>query len=79
VQWKISFEGGFVLLGKITQGVIPKPLMPDNETDISSSFILGLGKINITIGIWADNAPKVTVTHPGFLFLFFIIVWLELI
>ncbi|KYK23105.1 hypothetical protein AYK24_01440 [Thermoplasmatales archaeon SG8-52-4] len=73
VQWRISFEDGFVLLGKITKGVLPKPLMPDNETTISSSLILGFGRIIITIEVWADNSPKITVTNPGFLFLFFIL------
>jgi parallel beta-helix repeat protein len=73
VQWKISFEGGLVLLGKITKGIIPKPLMPENETSISTGLILGLGKIIITIEVWADNAPKVTISNPGFILLFFII------
>ncbi|KYK29293.1 hypothetical protein AYK20_05705 [Thermoplasmatales archaeon SG8-52-1] len=74
VQWKILFEGGFVLLGKNTQGILPKPLLPDNNyTSISSSIFFGIGKIIITIEVWADNAPKVTLSNPGFLLLFFII------
>jgi parallel beta-helix repeat protein len=72
VQWKIIIDGGIVLLGRESSGTIPKPLHPGEETQVSSNFILGFGKIIITIAVWADNAPYVSKSTPGTLFLFFI-------
>ena len=72
VQWKITIDGGLVILGKESSGTIPKPLLVGEETKVSSNFVLGFGKIMITVAAWADNAPLVSKSTPGFLFLFFI-------
>jgi len=70
VNWKIVIEGGFVI-GRNSSG-ITKPLLPGEKVTIKTGIILGLGKIFITIAVWADNAPYVSRTTPGFLFLFLI-------
>ena len=72
VQWKIIIDGGFVLLGRESSGIIPKPLLAGEETQVRSNFILGFGKIMITIAVWADNAPYLSKSTPGTLLLFFI-------
>jgi len=71
VQWNITVEG-FVLVGKESLGIIPKPLLVGEETKVSSNFVLGFGKIMITVAAWADNAPLVSKSTSGFLLLFFI-------
>ncbi|MBU0496440.1 MAG: right-handed parallel beta-helix repeat-containing protein [Candidatus Thermoplasmatota archaeon] len=72
VQWNFIIEGGIVLLGTELSGTVPKPLLPGEESPISSHFIFGFGSIIVTFAVWADNAPYVTVSTPGKLFLFFI-------
>ncbi|EMR75386.1 parallel beta-helix repeat (two copies) [Thermoplasmatales archaeon SCGC AB-540-F20] len=72
VQWKITLDEGFILLGKKSSGTIPKPLIVGEETKVSSKLILGFGPITITVAVWADNAPYVTKSTTGFLLLFFI-------
>ena len=72
VQWNIVNDGGIILVGRESSGTLPKPLRPGEETQVSSSLILGFGKIRITIAIWADNAPYVSKSTPGTLFLFFV-------
>ncbi len=70
VNWKIVIEGGFVI-GRNSSG-ITKPLLPGEKVTMRTGIILGLGKILITIAVWADNAPLVSKSTPGFLLLFFI-------
>ena len=72
VQWNITIEGGFVLLGKESSGAIPKPLLPGEETTVCSKLFFGFGRIMITVAAWADNAPYVSESISGILFLFFI-------
>jgi hypothetical protein len=71
VQWNITVEGEFVLLGKKSSGKVSKPLIAGEETKVSSNLILGFGPITITIAVWAGNAPYISRTIPGFLLLFF--------
>jgi len=73
VQWNITFDGGFILQGRHSSGTLPKPLLPGEEVTVTTTgIILGFGKIMITVAAWADNAPLVSKSTPGFLFLFFI-------
>jgi len=72
VNWNITIEGGFVLLGKESSGTVPKPLIVGEEVTITTGIILGFGPITITVVAWADNAPLVSKSTPGFLFLFYI-------
>jgi len=72
VQWKITIDGGFILLGRESSGTIPKPLLVGEETEVSSKLVLGFGRITITIAVWADNAPLISESIPGTLFLIFL-------
>jgi hypothetical protein len=72
VQWNYIIDGGIVLVGKESSGIIPKPLIAGEESRVSSHFILGFGSIILTIAVWADNAPYISVSTPGKLLLFFI-------
>jgi hypothetical protein len=74
VQWKIVIDGGFVLFGRESLGTLPKPLRAGEETQVSSNFILGFGKITITIAVWADNVPYVTKSTPATLIFIFVII-----
>ncbi|UCD13652.1 MAG: right-handed parallel beta-helix repeat-containing protein [Thermoplasmatales archaeon] len=72
VHWKITIDGGIILLGRHSSGIIPKPLLPDEETEVSSKLVFGIGRIMITVELWADNVPYVSETISGLLLLFFI-------
>jgi len=74
VQWKITFDGGIILIGRESSGTIQRPLLPGEETSISSRFVLGFGRITITVAVWADNAPKLSGTIEGILLLFFLMI-----
>ena len=73
VQWNITFDGGFILLGRHSSWTLPKPLLSGEEMSISSNLVFGFGRILINITAWADNAPVISITSPGFLLLFFVI------
>jgi hypothetical protein len=74
VSWSITINGGFILIGKSSSGVILGPLDPGQEIIVrSSKFLLGFGKIEITFAAWADNAPMVTIKIAGRLLLYFFI------
>jgi len=72
VQWKITVDGGIILIGRESSGYLPRPLLAGEETSVSSGIVIGFGRIVITVSVWADNAPLVSKSIPGFLFLFFI-------
>jgi hypothetical protein len=74
VSWSITVNGGIILIGTSSSGVILGPLGPGQEIMVrSSKFLLGFGKIEITFAAWADNAPMVTVKIAGRLLLYFFI------
>jgi len=72
VHWNIGIDGGFIFVGRNSLGILPKPLLPEEESHVSSQFILGFGSIILKIDVWADNAPYVSVSTTGKLLLFFI-------
>ena len=72
VKWKIVIEGGFVI-GRNSSG-ITKPLLPGEKVTIKTGIILGLGKILITIDVWADNAPLVSKSINGYLLIIFLLI-----
>jgi len=74
VHWDIGIDGGIILIGGHTSGTVPKPLLAGEEAQVSSSLMLGFGKIIITIAVWADNAPYVSKSTPAILLLFFVII-----
>ena len=72
VQWNITVHGGIILSNRSFSGT-SKPLLSGESTTVCSNIFVGLGRIKITITVWADNAPKVTKTIPGILLLFFLL------
>ncbi|MCK5261176.1 MAG: right-handed parallel beta-helix repeat-containing protein [Thermoplasmatales archaeon] len=72
VQWKITIDGGFIIVGRHSSGTVQRPLLPGEETSISSKLVLGFGRIMITVAVWADNAPLISESIPGTLFLIFL-------
>ena len=75
VQWKITIRGGILLrINKTVSGAIPTPILAGEQSIVESGFIsiFGFGPIEITATVWADNAPLISRTISGFLFLFFI-------
>jgi parallel beta-helix repeat protein len=75
IQWNIRINGGFILIGRESSGAVDKPLLPNEESLLSSGLILlGFGPIQITLAIWADNAHRIENTSKGFLFLFFLMI-----
>jgi len=70
VDWSITLDGGLIILGKETTGTIAS--IPAGESvTISSSFILGIGKSDITVAVeCAEGASaEETVTATVLLFL----------
>ncbi|GAI48413.1 unnamed protein product, partial [marine sediment metagenome] len=55
-----------------SSGYLPRPLLAGEKMSVSSGLVFGLGRIVITVSVWADNAPLVSKSIPGFLILFFI-------
>jgi len=75
VSWSITINGGLILIGKSSSGVILGPFEPGQEIIVRSSrFLLGFGKIEITFVTWADNAPMVSAKLNAKLILFFLII-----
>jgi len=56
VCWGNTFTGGFILIGKETLRVIPKPLLPGEEA-VVKVMVLGFGRATLSMMLWADNAP----------------------
>ena len=66
VQWSVTVEGKFILLGQHSSGKILEPLEPGQEITVRSDrLLLGIGTIEITYAAWADNAPRVSATFTG--------------
>jgi parallel beta-helix repeat protein len=74
VQWNIGIDGGIILIGRDSSGIISKPLLAGEEIKVSTNLILGFGSIILTIAVWADNAPFVNKSTPGKVLLFFVII-----
>jgi PKD repeat protein len=70
INWSITLNGGFVLLGKTKSGTIPS--IPAGGTEvISDKPVLGFGRITITVTIQAPGGEPITKTAAGFLLFFF--------
>lgn len=74
VQWKLRVDGDIVLVGRESSGMLVKSLRAREETYVNSNLVLGLGKINISMAVWADNAPYISKSTPGTLILFFVLI-----
>jgi len=75
VNVSILIKGG--ILGGINKTVstsLPFPdLAPGNQTSIKIGFLIGFGKITITIVAKAENVKEITKTVEATIFLFFIL------
>jgi len=76
VQWKITIEGRKFIMGRNSSGTVTKPLLPDQEVTMNSKLVIGFGPVIITIAIWADNVPYVSEKIYGYLFFFYLIIYL---
>ncbi len=73
VNWSITLDGGFILLGRETTGTIDS-IPIDGEASVSSDFILGFGSITIMVNATISIGFSDTREQKGFVFLSFIIV-----
>jgi len=74
VSWSITINGGFIVIGRSSSGVVIGPLEPGQEIMIKSGkLLLGFGNIEITWATWADNAPIFSIKIAGRLLLYFFI------
>jgi len=69
VQWSIRIEGGTILIGRETVGVIDS-ILPGDESTIISNPIIGFGKVTIitTAEIPENSGEKI---NNGFIYLFY--------
>jgi len=72
INWSISVDGRFVLLGKTKSGT--NLSIPSGGSEIiTDKPVFGFGKINITVLIEVPDSEPVTKTVTGFLFFFIIL------
>ncbi len=69
----IRVDGGFILGGRESLLMFPKSLDSGEQVKIKFPLILGFGKIQLTVALWAENAPSIETTQSGTLLLFFIL------
>lgn len=72
LNWSIALDGGFVLLGKTTSGMIAS-LPAGDSTVIIDKPVLGFGRILITITVEVPDGEPVTKTVPALLLFFFVV------
>ncbi len=70
ITWKISLDGGFILLGKETTGEIDTLVVGEDKT-ITSKAIIGFGPTRVSVRV---DIPEGTHTRErsGFMYLFYI-------
>jgi hypothetical protein len=73
VNWSITIRGRLGLIYKKWSGEI-KVINPDKSEKVTTGFILGFGKYNITVTAEAFNAPKVSKSINGWIFFYFIFI-----
>ncbi len=72
ISWKISLDGGFILLGKETTGEIDTMAVGE-EIPIASKTIIGFGPTRVIVKIDIPEGTK-SLNLGGFMYLFFIVV-----
>jgi hypothetical protein len=72
VEWSITLDGGLIILGKETTGMI-STLAVDAEEEIKSGLILGIGKPTITVYAECAEGPTAEANATGFVLLFFVL------
>jgi hypothetical protein len=72
VSWSITVDGGFIILGRSSSGILLGSFKPGQESTVGQSqLLLGFGYIEIIGTAWADNAPMISAKLTGRLLLFF--------
>ncbi len=71
VEWEISLDGGFVLLGRETTGEISS-IPSGEEKTITSGIILGFGQSKITVKAEINKGPEDEQDKTAFVLPFFI-------
>jgi PKD repeat protein len=73
VNWSITLDGNFVILGKEYSDIISS--IPINDTvTVTDKPVFGFGRVTITVTADAPGVSLVTKTVDGFIFLFLIII-----
>ena len=72
ITWKISLDGGLILLGKVTTGKIDTLVVGEDKT-ITSKAIIGFGPTRVSVRV---DIPEGTNTRElgGFMYLFYVYV-----
>ena len=72
VNWQITFNGGTILIGKESSGIIPS-IPAGEEVEITTGFIFGFGKTQITAYAEIPEGSDIQ-TQAGNILLFLVIV-----
>ena len=70
VHWRITLEGGIILIGRVIEGVIPD-ISPGEEVNIKTGLIVGFGAVKIIVEVWIGEEPPEVSEYSGFVYLFF--------
>ncbi len=70
ISWKISLDGGFILLGKESTGEIDT-IAAGEEKTITSKTIIGFGPTQVIVKVHIPEGTK-TLNLGGFIYLFYI-------
>ncbi len=73
VTLNFTISGGFILLGRNFNGNASE-LAPGDEITISSGFILGLGKVTLSVKVSAANVKEMSIERNATVLLFFILI-----
>jgi len=71
VTWNYTISGGFILLGRNFIGNVSE-LTPGDEITASSGFILGLGKVTLSLKVSAVNVKELSIQKDAVVLLFFV-------
>jgi len=71
VTWNFTVSGGFILLGRNFIGNISE-LTPGGEIIASTGFILGLGKVTLSLKVSAANVKELSIQKDAIVLLFFV-------
>jgi len=71
VKWNITLEGGIILIGKETTGIIIC-IPPGENVTVRSGFILGFGRTVITGSAEGDEGSSDTKDNEAFIWLFWV-------
>jgi hypothetical protein len=71
LTWNYTTSGGFLLFKKDVTGSISE-LLPGNEIIVKSGFILGFGKVTLSLKVSAANVKELSIQKDAIVLLFFV-------